>query len=75
MVLYWLQKMSGTVTKHITVVGELSACVSRHKLLDVSELEQELVCHSDHAKHLQVHERPPSPPFYNWLWAFPGVPS
>lgn len=53
--------MSGTVTKHITVVGELSACVSRHKLLDVSELEQELVCHSDHAKHLQVHERPPAP--------------
>ncbi|XP_034828183.1 vacuolar protein sorting-associated protein 45 [Maniola hyperantus] len=47
------KKMSGTVTKHVTVVGELSNMVAKHKLLDVSELEQELVCHSDHAKHLQ----------------------
>ncbi|XP_053617194.1 vacuolar protein sorting-associated protein 45 [Plodia interpunctella] len=47
------KKMSGTVTKHVTVVGELSAAVSRHALLDVSELEQELACTSDHAKHLQ----------------------
>lgn len=48
------KKMSGTVTKHVTVVGELSACVGRHKLLEVSELEQEIVCQSDHSKHLQV---------------------
>ncbi|CAH0713477.1 unnamed protein product, partial [Brenthis ino] len=47
------KKMSGTVTKHITVVGELSAAVARRSLLAVSELEQELVCHSDHNKHLQ----------------------
>lgn len=47
------KKMSGTVTKHVTVVGELSACVGRHKLLEVSELEQEIVCQSDHSKHLQ----------------------
>ncbi|XP_073947976.1 vacuolar protein sorting 45 [Choristoneura fumiferana] len=47
------KKMSGTVTKHVTVVGELSALVSRHHLLAVSELEQELACQSDHAKHLQ----------------------
>ena len=46
--------MSGTVSKHITVVGELSAAVGARSLLAVSELEQELVCQSDHNKHLQV---------------------
>lgn len=51
---FFLQKMSGTVTKHITVVGELSAAVAARRLLAVSELEQELVCQSDHSKHLQV---------------------
>ncbi|KAM3955765.1 vacuolar protein sorting 45 [Aphomia sociella] len=47
------KKMSGTVTKHVTVVGELSAAVNRHHLMDVSELEQEISCQSDHSKHLQ----------------------
>lgn len=47
------KKMSGTVTKHVTVVGELSASVARHLLLQVSELEQEIACQTDHAKHLQ----------------------
>ncbi|XP_075983974.1 vacuolar protein sorting 45 [Anticarsia gemmatalis] len=47
------KKMSGTVTKHVTVVGELSACVTRHNLLEVSELEQEISCQSDHSKHVQ----------------------
>ncbi|KAL0818543.1 hypothetical protein ABMA28_008982 [Loxostege sticticalis] len=47
------KKMSGTVTRHVTVVGELSSMVAKHNLLDVSELEQEIACQSDHAKHLQ----------------------
>ncbi|XP_050671365.1 vacuolar protein sorting-associated protein 45 [Leptidea sinapis] len=47
------KKMSGTVSRHVTVVGELSALVSRHRLLAVSELEQEMSCHADHADHLQ----------------------
>ncbi|XP_049879442.1 vacuolar protein sorting-associated protein 45 [Pectinophora gossypiella] len=47
------KKMSGTVTKHVTVVGELSAMVARHNMLEVSELEQEIACQSDHSKHLQ----------------------
>ncbi|XP_059054788.1 vacuolar protein sorting-associated protein 45 [Achroia grisella] len=47
------KKMSGTVTKHVTVVGELSAAVATHHLLEVSELEQEIACQSDHSKHLQ----------------------
>jgi vacuolar protein sorting-associated protein 45 len=48
------QKMSGTVSKHVTVVGELSALVTRHHLLEVSELEQELACQNEHSQQLQV---------------------
>ncbi|XP_077298329.1 vacuolar protein sorting 45 [Arctopsyche grandis] len=47
------KKMSGTVSKHVTVVGELSSMVSRHNLLEVSELEQELACQDEHSKQLQ----------------------
>ncbi|XP_078689211.1 vacuolar protein sorting-associated protein 45-like isoform X1 [Branchiostoma floridae x Branchiostoma belcheri] len=47
------KKMSGTVAKHVTVVGELSRLVGAHKLLEVSEVEQELACKSDHSNHLQ----------------------
>ena len=48
------KKMSGTVSKHVTVVGELSRVVGTHNLMDVSECEQELVCQSDHSQSLQV---------------------
>jgi vacuolar protein sorting-associated protein 45 len=48
------QKMSGTVSKHVTVVGELSSVVTRHRLLEVSELEQELACRNEHSQQLQV---------------------
>ncbi|GBP81169.1 Vacuolar protein sorting-associated protein 45 [Eumeta japonica] len=51
------KKMSGTVTKHVTVVGELSNLVGSRKLLDVSELEQEIACQSDHGKHLHRLKR------------------
>ncbi|KAG1674112.1 Vacuolar protein sorting-associated protein 45 [Nymphon striatum] len=47
------KKMSGTVSKHVTVVGELSRIVSTHNMLQVSEAEQELACQSDHSKSLQ----------------------
>ena len=50
----YLQKMSGTVSKHVTVVGELSRLVSSHALLAISECQQELVCGSDHSANLQV---------------------
>ena len=46
--------MSGTVSKHVTVVGELSRLVGTHNLLGVSECQQELVCGSDHSENLQV---------------------
>ncbi|OWR55084.1 vacuolar protein sorting-associated protein 45 [Danaus plexippus plexippus] len=47
------KKMCGTVTKHVTVVGQLSSVVGSRRLLQVSELEQELACHADHTRHLQ----------------------
>ncbi|NXJ05390.1 VPS45 protein, partial [Odontophorus gujanensis] len=47
------KKMSGTVSKHVTVVGELSRLVGERNLLEVSEVEQELACHNDHSSALQ----------------------
>ncbi|XP_064086038.1 vacuolar protein sorting-associated protein 45-like [Macrobrachium nipponense] len=47
------KKMSGTVSKHVTVVGELSRLVGTHNLLGVSECQQELVCGSNHSENLQ----------------------
>ncbi|XP_015112096.1 vacuolar protein sorting-associated protein 45 [Diachasma alloeum] len=47
------KKMSGTVSKHVTVVGELSNLVAQHNLLEVSETEQELCCQNEHSNQLQ----------------------
>lgn len=47
------RKMSGTVTKHVTVISELSRLVNEYCLLEVSELEQDLTSQSDHATALQ----------------------
>ena len=41
------KKMSGTVSKHVTLVSELSRLISKRNLLKVSELEQELVAGGD----------------------------
>ncbi|NWR95237.1 VPS45 protein, partial [Furnarius figulus] len=55
------KKMSGTVSKHVTVVGELSRLVAERNLLEVSEVEQELACQNDHSSALQVlHPKPGS---------------
>uniref|UniRef100_U3F5M0 Vacuolar protein sorting-associated protein 45 n=1 Tax=Micrurus fulvius TaxID=8637 RepID=U3F5M0_MICFL len=51
------KKMSGTVSKHVTVVGELSRLVSERSLLEVSEAEQELACQNDHSGALQSIQR------------------
>lgn len=47
------KKMSGAITKHIVVIGELSAQVARKNLLTLSELEQEIACRADHSSQLQ----------------------
>uniref|UniRef100_W5UJL1 Vacuolar protein sorting-associated protein 45 n=1 Tax=Ictalurus punctatus TaxID=7998 RepID=W5UJL1_ICTPU len=51
------KKMSGTVSKHVTVVGELSRLVSERQLMEVSEVEQELACQNDHSNAQQYVRR------------------
>ncbi|XP_076157736.1 vacuolar protein sorting-associated protein 45 [Alosa pseudoharengus] len=51
------KKMSGTVSKHVTVVGELSRLVSDRCLMEVSEVEQELACQNDHSNAQQMVRR------------------
>lgn len=48
------RKLSGNVSKHVTLVGELSRRVGEDNLLDVSELEQSLACNDNHANDLRV---------------------
>ena len=45
--------MSGTITKHVVVIGELSVQVGKKQLLEVSELEQDIACRADHSAQLQ----------------------
>lgn len=47
------KKMSGTVTKHLVVISELSLQVNKQNLFEISELEQEIACRSDHSAQLQ----------------------
>lgn len=51
------RKLSGNVSKHVTLVGELSRKVGEHDLLDVSELEQSLACNENHSSDLKVLQR------------------
>ncbi|KAF1981809.1 vacuolar protein sorting-associated protein VpsB [Aulographum hederae CBS 113979] len=51
------RKLSGNVTKHVTLVGELSRRVGSDSLLDVSELEQSLACNENHAQDLKTLQR------------------
>ena len=47
------RKLSGNVSKHVTLVGELSRRVGAEKLLDVSELEQSFACNDSHSADLK----------------------
>ncbi|KAL7669761.1 hypothetical protein ACOME3_004708 [Neoechinorhynchus agilis] len=42
------KKLSNTVTKHIKLISELSMQVSTFRLMDVSEIEQKIVCSVEH---------------------------
>ncbi|VDN00717.1 unnamed protein product [Thelazia callipaeda] len=46
------KKISGTVTKHLTVLGELSRLVSVRNLLEISEVEQHLASGGEHSQCL-----------------------
>lgn len=48
------RKLSGNVSKHVALVGELSRQVGEYGLLDVSELEQSLACSENHSGDLKV---------------------
>jgi len=47
------KKMSGTVAKHVTLVGELSRLVASQNIMEVSEAEQQLACQEDHTEIVQ----------------------
>ncbi|OJJ81960.1 Sec1 family protein [Aspergillus glaucus CBS 516.65] len=51
------RKLSGNVSKHVTLVGELSRRVGEDNLLDVSELEQSLACNDNHGNDLKNLQR------------------
>ncbi|KAF2866533.1 vacuolar protein sorting-associated protein 45 [Massariosphaeria phaeospora] len=51
------RKLSGNVTKHVTLVGELSRRVGEETLLDVSELEQSLACTDNHSNDVKALQR------------------
>ena len=48
------KKLSGTVTKHVTLIDELSRFVNLNNMLELSETEQELISHADHSSSLKV---------------------
>ncbi|PBP16315.1 vacuolar protein sorting-associated protein 45 [Diplocarpon rosae] len=51
------RKLSGNVSKHVTLVGELSRKVDAENLLEVSEVEQSLACNDNHASDLKNVQR------------------
>ncbi|KAF9972091.1 vacuolar protein sorting-associated protein 45 [Actinomortierella ambigua] len=51
------RKLSGNVTKHVTLVGELSRLIDQSNLLEVSELEQNLACSDSHNNDLKNLQR------------------
>jgi hypothetical protein len=55
------RKLSGNVSKHVTLVSELSRRVGGDHLLEVSEIEQSIACNDNHATDLKV--LPPLAPF------------
>lgn len=49
------RRLSGNVSKHVTLISELSRRVELGRLLEVSELEQSLACGDQHNTDLKVH--------------------
>lgn len=48
------RKLGGNVSKHVSLLGELSRLVESETLLEVSELEQSLASNESHASDLRV---------------------
>lgn len=47
------RKLSGNVSKHVTLMSELSKIVEKERLLDASELEQSFACNDTHSADLK----------------------
>ena len=47
------KKLANNASKHVAVVGELSRLIEQFHLLDVSALQQDMACSSDHQAHLE----------------------
>merc|ERR1719198_462880 len=43
------RKLSGDVTKHVTLLGEINRIIDKEGLMECSEVEQELACTEDHS--------------------------
>lgn len=48
------RKLSGNVTKHVTLVSELSRLIGTDNLLEISEIEQSVACNDNHSSDLRV---------------------
>lgn len=48
------RKLSGNVSKHVTLVSELSRLVAKECLLEIGELEQSLACFENHVNDSKV---------------------
>eukprot|EP00906_Rhabdomonas_costata_P020479 RCo029812 len=47
------RKLSGSVSKHVSLVGEIGDIIKRRELLSISVLEQEMSCYHDHTAHYE----------------------
>jgi vacuolar protein sorting-associated protein 45 len=50
------RKLSTNVSKHVTLMSQLSSVVDQRSLMEVSAREQELACKDSHAAHLKMLE-------------------
>ena len=48
------KQSSGTVSKHMTIMSEMSRLVETRQLMRVSELEQELACENNHSQAMDM---------------------
>ncbi|KAL3241125.1 Vps45p [Nakaseomyces bracarensis] len=47
------RKLSGNVSKHMTIVGELDKQLKSHKIWEISEIEQNISVHKDNSEDFQ----------------------
>jgi len=57
------KKLANNALKHASVVGEITKAIEARNLLEISKLEQQIACSSDHATHVEkVKEKNQGPP-------------